>query len=183
MEWTDWVDWKPETKTDIKIKIENDGYTFPHYDKKNNGVKYVISTMDIKQDCLRLGVPFEDVYPLQTTLFNRRKNMASKINVTERIAIIIEKQKIEVVTTLNYDMSISFDNKDTAPTLDDNGDLFEPVYKCKVKAIPKNDVFFTSLTRVKSNIKTLQEVKKSFEFVNENRENLFEMAGFKGVLE
>ncbi|HGQ3163410.1 TPA: hypothetical protein ACLZJ3_000250 [Streptococcus pneumoniae] len=39
--------------------------------------------------------------------------MASKINVTERIAIIIEKQKIEVVTTLNYDMSISFDNKDT----------------------------------------------------------------------
>ncbi|VKX75656.1 Uncharacterised protein [Streptococcus pneumoniae] len=69
MEWTDWVDWKPETKTDIKIKIENDGYTFPHYDKKNDGVKYVISTMDIKRDCLRLGVPFEDVYPLQTTLF------------------------------------------------------------------------------------------------------------------
>ncbi|VOS92318.1 phage protein [Streptococcus pneumoniae] len=53
--------------------------------------------------------------------------MASKINATERIAIIIEKQKIEVVTTLNYDMSI--------------------------------------------------------EFVNENRENLFEMAGFKGALE
>lgn len=41
--------------------------------------------------------------------------MASKINVTERIAIIIEKQKIEVITTLNYDMSISFDNKDAAP--------------------------------------------------------------------
>lgn len=55
--------------------------------------------------------------------------MASKINVTENIAIIIEKQKIEVVTTLNYDMSISFDNKDAAPTLDENGDLFEPVYK------------------------------------------------------
>lgn len=69
MEWMDWVDLEPETKTDIKTKIENDGYTFPHYDKKNNGVKYVISTMDIKRDCLRLGVPFEDVYPLQTTLF------------------------------------------------------------------------------------------------------------------
>lgn len=76
MEWTDWVDWKPETKMDIETKIENDGYTFPHYDKKNNGVKYVISTMDIKRDCLRLGVPFEDVYPLQTTLFNRRKTNA-----------------------------------------------------------------------------------------------------------
>ena len=82
--------------------------------------------------------------------------MASKINVTENIAIIIEKQKIEVVTTLNYDMSISFDNKDAAPTLDENGDLFEPVYKCKIKAIPKSDVFYTSLTRLKDNIKELQ---------------------------
>ena len=27
MEWTDWVEWEPETKTDIKTKIENDGYT------------------------------------------------------------------------------------------------------------------------------------------------------------
>ncbi|MDV8387441.1 hypothetical protein L3A09_08975 [Streptococcus pneumoniae] len=35
--------------------------------------------------------------------------MASKINATERIAIIIDKQKIEVVTTLNYDMSITKD--------------------------------------------------------------------------
>ena len=98
--------------------------------------------------------------------------MASKINVTENIAIIIEKQKIEVVTTLNYDMSISFDNKDAAPTLDENGDLFEPVYKCKIKAIPKSDVFYTSLTRLKDNIKDLQEIKK-----------FFEMAGFKGALE
>ena len=109
--------------------------------------------------------------------------MASKINVTENIAIIIEKQKIEVVTTLNYDMSISFDNKDAAPTLDENGDLFEPVYKCKIKAIPKSDVFYTSLTWLKDNIKDLQEIKKFFEFVRENKENLFEMAGFKGALE
>lgn len=108
----------------------------------------------------------KDVLEFMETISDNKID-ASKINVTERIAIIIEKQKIEVVTTLNYDMSISFDNKDTAPTLDDNGDLFEPVYKCKVKAIPKNDVFFTSLTRVKSNTKTLQ----------------VEMAGFKGVLE
>ena len=95
--------------------------------------------------------------------------MASKINVTENIAIIIEKQKIEVVTTLNYDMSISFDNKDAAPTLDENGDLFEPVYKCKIKAIPKSDVFYTSLTRLKDNIKDLQEIKKFFE-INENKD-------------
>ena len=109
--------------------------------------------------------------------------MTSKINVTENISIIIEPKKVDVVTTLNFDMSINFDNKDAAPTLDDNGDLFEPVYKCKLKAFPKSDVFYTSLTRLKDNIKDLQEIKKFFEFVRENKENLFEMAGFKGVLE
>lgn len=109
--------------------------------------------------------------------------MTSKINVTENIGIIIEHKVIEVNTTLNFDMSISFDNKEKEPTLDENGELFEPVYKCKVKAIPKSDVFYTSLTRLKDNIKDLQEIKKFFEFVRENKENLFEMAGFKGALE
>ena len=69
MEWTDWVDWVPETEKDIKTKIENDGYTYPHYDKKNNGIKYVISIMNIKRDCLRIGIPLWEVYPLQTKLF------------------------------------------------------------------------------------------------------------------
>lgn len=69
MDWSDWVTYEPKNRDEIVSKIENDGYTFPHYDKKNNGVKYVISTMGIKRDCLRLGIPFEDVYPLQTTLF------------------------------------------------------------------------------------------------------------------
>lgn len=68
--------------------------------------------------------------------------MTSKINVTENIAIIIEPKKIDVATTLNFDMSINFDNKEKEPTLDENGDLFEPVYKCKIKAIPKSDVFY-----------------------------------------
>lgn len=69
MEWSKWAELETKSREEVIAKIENDGYTYPHYDKKNNGVKYVISTMDIKRDCLRLGVLFEDVYPLQTTLF------------------------------------------------------------------------------------------------------------------
>ncbi len=38
-------------------------------------------------------------------------------------------------------MRISFEHKDTAPTLDDNGDLFTSVQVQIVEAIPKNDVF------------------------------------------
>ena len=69
MEWINWTEICPETKSEIIEKIESDGYTYPHYDKKNNGVKDVISTMDIKRDCLRIGIPLWEVYPLQTKLF------------------------------------------------------------------------------------------------------------------
>ncbi|WP_449451446.1 DUF1642 domain-containing protein [Streptococcus suis] len=47
--------------------------------------------------------------------------MTSKINVTENIAILIEKRAITVNTALNFDMSINFDNKEKEPTLDENG--------------------------------------------------------------
>ncbi len=33
MEWVDWVMYQPQTKIDIITKIENDGYTYPRYDK------------------------------------------------------------------------------------------------------------------------------------------------------
>ncbi|MGT2829015.1 hypothetical protein AB6M97_10380 [Streptococcus hillyeri] len=109
--------------------------------------------------------------------------MISKINVTENIAIVITRKKVSVNTTLDYDMSITFDNKDRQPTLDENGDLFEPVFKCRVQVQPKREVFFGSLSKVKDNIKDLQEIKRFFEFVKENKENIFEMAGIRGALE
>lgn len=109
--------------------------------------------------------------------------MTSKINVTENIAIIIEPKKVDVVTTLNFDMSINFDNKDAAPTLDENGDLFEPVYESKVLVTPKNAMSYIYLSQVKGELKDLQEIKKFFEFVISNEKNIFETAGYKGVLE
>ena len=106
-------------------------------------------------------------------------NMTSKINVTENIAILIEKRAITVNTALNFDMSINFDNKEKEPTLDENGDLFEPVYKCVIKAEQRHKPSYSSLIVLKDDIKELQEIK----FVKENKENLFEMAGFKGAIE
>lgn len=69
MEWHDWVMYQPQTKSDIITKIENDGYTYPHYDKLKNKVRYIISVFDIKRDCQKVGIDLQDVYPLQTTLF------------------------------------------------------------------------------------------------------------------
>lgn len=69
MDWIDYALFEPKNKEEIKKKILNDGYTFPHYDKSRNKVKYVISEKDIKKDCLKNGIYMSEVYPLQTTLF------------------------------------------------------------------------------------------------------------------
>lgn len=69
MEWTEWATYEPKTKSDIISKITNDGYTYPHYDKLKNGVRYVICTEAIKKDCQIAGIALNEVYPLQLKLF------------------------------------------------------------------------------------------------------------------
>lgn len=69
MDWIDWALLEPKNKKDIVSKIENDGYTYPHYDKAKRGIKYVICTEAIARDCYAAGITLADVYPLQTSLF------------------------------------------------------------------------------------------------------------------
>ena len=70
MDWGDWVAFRPQTKADIIDKIENDGYTYPHYDKERRSVKYVIDTITVKKDCSELNVDFSEVYPRQSAPFD-----------------------------------------------------------------------------------------------------------------
>ena len=107
----------------------------------------------------------------------------TKINVTENIAIIIEPMKITVENNLEFDMFIDFVNKNQDQSLDENGDLFESLYTCLVKAVPKFEVFYASLRETKEALRDLQEINIFFEFVDNNKKNLFETAGFKGVVE
>lgn len=107
----------------------------------------------------------------------------TKINVTENIAIVIQDKEITVENELEFDMFIDFVNRNQDQSLDQNGDLFEPVYRCFVKAVPKFEVFYASLRETKEALRDLQEIKKFFEFVDNNKKNLFETAGFKGVVE
>lgn len=69
MEWINYVEMVPQNKDQVIYKIENDGYTFPHYNKKRNRAHSVISVADIQKDCDRLGIELAEVYPLQTKLF------------------------------------------------------------------------------------------------------------------
>ncbi|GAB6638571.1 hypothetical protein BOVMAS10_12140 [Streptococcus uberis] len=69
MEWIDYALFEPKNKEEIKNKIINDGYTFPHYDKSRNKVRYTISVLDIERDCKKCNISPDDVYPLQISLF------------------------------------------------------------------------------------------------------------------
>lgn len=46
--------------------------------------------------------------------------MINKTNLTDNIAIIIEHKKVIVETALDYDISITFSNKEKEPILDEN---------------------------------------------------------------
>lgn len=53
-----------------------------------------------------------------------------KIKVTENIEALIERQNrtIEVTTSLPWDIEVEFAHQDQDVSLDESGDIFEPVF-------------------------------------------------------
>lgn len=55
--------------------------------------------------------------------------MITKINVPKTsIVIEIEKKEIKIENLIDYDIKMIFRNQDAEPSLDENGDVFEPLY-------------------------------------------------------
>lgn len=69
MEWIDLAMSTPANKSDIITKIDNDGYTYPHYSLKRKKAVSVIDVFAIQRDCEKVGIALADVYPSQITLF------------------------------------------------------------------------------------------------------------------
>lgn len=69
MEWIDLALSTPTNKSGIIAKIDNDGYTYPHYSLKRNKAVSVIDVLAIQRDCDRVGIALADVYPRQIILF------------------------------------------------------------------------------------------------------------------
>ncbi|HFU4221601.1 TPA: hypothetical protein ACGO80_000431 [Streptococcus suis] len=69
MEWIDLALSTPTNKSGIITKIDNGGYTYPHYSLKRNKAVSVIDVLAIQRDCDRVGIALADVYPRQITLF------------------------------------------------------------------------------------------------------------------
>lgn len=99
------------------------------------------------------------------------------------ITIEIAGENIAVSNAINYDIQMEFKNADADTSLDTSGDIFEPLYWLDVKAIPKKPIEYHSSLGVKAEKRNLAELQKFFEFVEDNKRNLFDLCGIKGELQ
>lgn len=108
--------------------------------------------------------------------------MKNKILVTDSISIEISEHKIDVFTFLPFDIQVYF-AETTDDTLDEDGELFGRKYQLSIFAKPKYMDECMSINDVSSTIKNYRELKTFWKFVENNKKNLFEMAGYEGEVE
>ena len=99
------------------------------------------------------------------------------------IALEIAGRHIAVSNAINYDIQMEFKNADADTSLDTEGDVFEPLYWLDIKATPKKPTEYHSSLGVKAEKRNLTEFQKFFEFIENNKRNLFDLCGIKGELQ
>lgn len=108
--------------------------------------------------------------------------MKNKISVTDNISIEISKHKIEIFTFLPFNIQVSFEET-VVDTLDEDGKIFGKRYQLNIFAKPKYMDEFTSENDVSFAISYYRELKTFWKFVKNNKNNLFDMAGYEGEVE
>ncbi|QNF79208.1 hypothetical protein [Streptococcus pyogenes] len=98
------------------------------------------------------------------------------------IVIEIENKEITIENLINYDIKMIFRNQDNEPSLDENGDIFEPMYWLDIKAKPNDEIEYHSSLGVKKEKRRLAELQMCFEYIEANNQNLFDRCGLKGEL-
>ena len=110
----------------------------------------------------------------------------SKILVPKTDYLVEINEVVRTISILgnpNWETTASFEAKGNQATLDENGDLFEPIYRLNLRAIPKFNLELETSSQAKDLKKELAEIQALFEFIEENKRNFFNVFGFKGVLE
>lgn len=109
--------------------------------------------------------------------------MITKINVPKTsIVIEIENKEIKIENMIGYDMKMVFRNQDAESSLDENGDVFEPLYWLDIKAKPEEDIGYHTSLGVKKEKRKLAELQIFFEYIEANKQNLFDLCGLRGEL-
>lgn len=110
--------------------------------------------------------------------------MLNKIDIPgTTITLEIVDKTITITNKIEYDIQMEFKNADADTSLDTSGDIFEPLYWLDVKAIPKKPIEYHSSLEVKAEKRNSNELQKFFEFIENNKRNLFDLCGIKGELQ
>ena len=110
--------------------------------------------------------------------------MLNKIDIPgTTITLEIVDKTIKITNKIEYDMQMHSRNTDADASLDTSGDVFEPLYWLDIKATPKKPTEYHSSLGVKAEKRNLAELQKFFEFIENNKRNLFDLCGIKGELQ
>ena len=108
--------------------------------------------------------------------------MTNKILITDNISIEISKHNIEIFTLLPFNIQVYFEDMDVG-TLDEDGEVFGKKYQLNIFAKSKYIDECTLESDVSSAISNYRELKTFWKFVENNKKNLFDMAGYEGEVE
>ena len=108
--------------------------------------------------------------------------MKNKILVTDNISIEISKHNIEIFTLLPFNIQVYFEDIEV-DTLDEDGEVFGKKYRLNIFVKPKYIEECTFESDVSSAISNYRELKTFWKFVENNKKNLFDMAGYEGEVE
>ena len=101
--------------------------------------------------------------------------MLNKIDIPgTTITLEIVDKNITITNKIEYDMQMHFRNADADTSLDTSGD---------VKVTPKTPTEYHTSLGVKREKRHLAELQKFFEFIENNKRNLFDLCGIKGELQ
>ena len=107
-----------------------------------------------------------------------------KINIPgTTITLEVHDKEIEVKNEIEYDIELTFRNEAAGASLDIEGNIFEPLFVMDVTAKPKEPIEFYSSSGARAGKQKVTELQKFFEFVEDNKQNLFDLCGFRGELE
>ena len=109
--------------------------------------------------------------------------MLNKIDIPGKtITLEIVDKTITITNKIEYDMQMNFRNADADTSLDASGDVFEPLYWLDIKAKPEEDIEYHTSLGVKKEKRKLAELQIFFEYIEANKQNLFDLCGLRGEL-
>lgn len=110
--------------------------------------------------------------------------MLNKIDIPgTTFTLEIVDKTITITNKIEYDMQMHFRNTDADASLDTSGDVFKPLYWLDIKATPKTPTEYHTSLEIKREKRHLAECQKFFEFIENNKKNLFDLCGIKGELQ